>query len=292
MFNGSYVALITPFQHDSIDERALRHLVDWQIAQGTHGLVPMGTTGEAPTVSEEEHQRVIQIVVEESAGRVPVIAGAGSNNPLEALRYAQAAEACGANGILCVAGYYNRPSQEGLYQHFKLIHDESNLPMIVYNIPPRSVVDIQPKTMAQLAELPRIIGVKDASMDLSRISLERQLINQPFQYLSGDDITAVGYNAMGGNGCISVTANIAPQLCSELQNACAAKDYETALALHEKLMPLHQALFSEPNPSGIKYAVSLTGLCDEHVRLPMLPLSQQSKDDIKVALEKLQLIEQ
>ena len=290
MFSGSYVALITPFHLGQVDEKALRNMVNWHIAQGTQGLIPMGTTGESSTVSSAEHEAVVKIVIEEAAGRIPVIAGAGSNNPLEALHYAQYAQAQGANGVLCVAGYYNRPSQEGLYQHFKYLHDNTDLPIVVYNIPPRAVVDIKPDTMARIAELPRVIGVKDATGDITRISQERQLINQPFAYLSGDDMNAVAYNALGGKGCISVTANIAPQLCAQLQTACAQGDYAQALVLHERLVPLHQALFREPNPSGPKYAASLLGLCHDEVRLPMVPLQATTKAEIKQCLIGLELI--
>lgn len=290
MFYGSYTALITPFNQGNVDEEALRQLVNWQIDQGTQGLVPVGTTGESPTITEAEHKRIIEIVVEETAGRVPVIAGAGSNNPAEALVYAKTAERAGADGILCVAGYYNRPSQAGLYEHFKLIHDQTNIPIIIYNIPPRTIVDVQPQTMAQLAALPRITGVKDATMDLSRISRERSLIKRDFSYMSGEDITAVAYNAMGGRGCISVTANVAPALCAAMQSACQNGDYQTALAIHERLMPLHLALFEEPSPSGIKYALSLTGICQDEVRLPILPASAATREKIEAALTQLSLI--
>ncbi len=290
MFSGSYVALITPFSNDQIDEDALRKLVNWQIEQGTQGLVPMGTTGEASTATEQEHKRVIQIVVEESAGRVPVVAGAGSNNPAEALVYAKAAEQAGADGILCVAGYYNRPSQQGLYEHFKFIHDHCSLPIIVYNIPPRTIVDIKAETMARLAALPRIVGVKDATLDLSRISQERQLIDKDFCHFSGEDMTALAYNAMGGRGCISVTANIAPRLCADMHQACVAGDYQKALQIHERLMPLHQALFLEPNPAGAKYALSLTGLCSDEIRLPLLPVSDATREAIKRSVDSLNLL--
>ncbi|SEQ93639.1 4-hydroxy-tetrahydrodipicolinate synthase [Amphritea atlantica] len=290
MFYGSYTALITPFNQGNVDEAALRQLVNWQIDQGTQGLVPVGTTGESPTISEAEHKRIIEIVVEETAGRVPVIAGAGSNNPAEALVYAKTAEQAGADGILCVAGYYNRPSQAGLYEHFKLIHDQTNIPIIIYNIPPRTIVDVQPQTMAQLAALPRVSGVKDATMDLSRISRERSLIKRDFSYMSGEDITAVAYNAMGGRGCISVTSNVAPALCAAMQSACQNGDYQTALAIHERLMPLHLALFEEPSPSGIKYALSLTGICQDEVRLPIMPPSATTRKKIETALTQLSLI--
>lgn len=290
MFQGSYVALITPFRNGAVDEVALRRLVNWQIEQGTHGLVPMGTTGESPTVTQAEHEQVIKIVLEETSGRVPVIAGAGSNNPVESVHYAKLAADLGANAMLCVAGYYNRPSQEGLYQHYHYLHEHSTLPIIIYNIPPRAVVDIKADTMARLAQLPRVVGIKDATGDLTRISQERQLIQKPFSYLSGDDITAIAYNASGGRGCISVTANIAPALCAQLQNACLNGDYQQALSLHEKLVPLHQALFREPNPSGPKYAASLLGLCSEEVRLPLVPLTEATKLEIRQCLERLELL--
>ena len=290
MFSGSYTAMVTPFKNGELDEVALRHNVNFQIENGTHGLVPVGTTGESPTVTEEEHKRVIQVVVEESAGRVPVIAGAGSNNPVEALAFAKAAEQSGADGILCVAGYYNRPSQEGLYQHFKYLHDATELPMIIYNIPPRAIVDIQPETMLRLAELPRVVGVKDATGDLARPSIEKHLIGSEFSYLSGEDLTAIAYNSVGGNGCISVTSNVAPKLCFELQQACLQGDYVKAQAVHEQLVPLHQSLFVEPSPAGIKYAMSLIGLCQDDVRLPIVPLQTESKERIKAAMQALNLL--
>jgi len=290
MFSGSYTALITPFRNNELDEDALKALVNWQIEQGSHGLVPAGTTGESATLTEYEHKRTIQIVVEAAAGRVPVIAGAGSNNPVEALAFAKSAQSLGADAILCVAGYYNRPSQQGLYEHFKYIHDQSDIPIIIYNIPPRAVVDITPSTMAQLAGLPRIVGVKDATGDLARPSLERALIDKEFNYFSGEDITAVAYQAMGGGGCISVTSNVAPKLCAQLQSYCLKGDYENALALHEKLLSLHQVLFLEPNPSGAKYALSLLGLCFEDVRLPIIPLSNESKEKTYIAMKELKLV--
>jgi len=287
MFTGSYVALITPFCDGQLDEAALRRLVEWHIEQGTHGLVPMGTTGEATTATAAEHQRTVQLVIEASAGRIPVIAGAGSNNPVEALEYAQFAQAQGADGVLCVAGYYNRPSQEGLYQHFKFLHDQTDIPIIIYNIPPRATVDVLPDTMARLAELPRVVGVKDATAQLTRCSLERALIAPPFSYLSGEDMTAVAYNAQGGNGCISVTANVAPALCAQMQTACLQGDYAKALSLHEQLMPLHQALFREPSPAGAKYAASLLGLCEPEVRLPIIEPSEPVKAEIRDCLVQL-----
>lgn len=290
LFAGSLVALVTPFANNEVDEAALRKLVRWHIEQGTQGIVPVGTTGESPTLTEAEHKRVVSIVVEEAKGDVPVIAGACSNNPVEAVAFAQYAQSAGADAVLCVAGYYNRPSQEGLYQHFRFVHDNTDLPIIVYNIPPRAIVDITPETMASLAELPRIAGVKDATAQLARVSQERHLITSDFSYLSGEDMTAVGYNAMGGNGCISVTANVAPNLCAQLQKACAAGDYESALRIHERLVPLHAALFAEPSPAGIKYAMSLRGLCLPEARLPIVPLGPESRVAIEKAMQQLELV--
>ncbi|HKI73421.1 MAG TPA: 4-hydroxy-tetrahydrodipicolinate synthase [Pseudomonadales bacterium] len=287
MFTGSYVALITPFADGKIDEKALRALVNFQIDNGTHGLVPMGTTGESSTVTEEEHKRTVEIVVEEAAGRVKVLAGAGSNNPVEALEYARCAEEAGADGALCVAGYYNKPNQEGLFQHFRFIHDGCNIPLVIYNIPPRAIVDVQPDTMARLAELPRVVGVKDATGDLSRIADERIRIKKDFSYLSGEDMTAIAYNAMGGNGCISVTANVAPALCAEMQNACTEGDYTRALAINDRLAPLHRALFAEPSPAGAKYAASLLNLCGPDARLPIVALTDTTKKRIQAALDRI-----
>jgi 4-hydroxy-tetrahydrodipicolinate synthase len=287
MFTGCYSALITPFLNQQLDEVALRKLVRFQLDNGIHGLVPMGTTGESPCVSEQEHKRVIELVVQETAGQVPVIAGACSNNPLEAIAYAQYAQRIGADALLAVAGYYNRPSQEGLYQHFKMLHDATDLPIIVYNIPPRTIVDIQPDTLARIAELPRVVGVKDACGDLARISHERSRISKPFSYFSGDDMTALAYNASGGGGCISVAANVLPAHCVRLQQLTAAQDFAGALRLHEQLMPLYAALFVEPSPAGIKFAASLLGLCSAECRLPMVPLTPNTRDGISQALLKL-----
>lgn len=287
MFTGCYTALITPFLDQQLDEVALRKLLRFQLDNGIHGLVPMGTTGESPTVTEQEHRRVVEIVVQETAGQVPVIAGAGSNNPIEAIAYAQYAQKAGADAVLAVAGYYNRPSQEGLYQHFKALHDAIDIPIIIYNIPPRTIVDIQPETMARLAELPRVVGVKDACGDLGRISHERSRITKAFSYFSGDDITALAYRANGGGGCISVTANVLPAECVRLQNLAATQDYAAALRVHEQLVPLHTALFTEPNPAGIKFAAALLGICSDECRLPMVPLAQVSRDEIRQALVKV-----
>lgn len=290
MYQGSYVALITPFDNDTVDEAALRKLVQWHIEKKTHGLVPVGTTGESPTLSEEEHLRVVSIVLEEAEGKIPVVAGAGSNNTREALKYNQHAFNAGASATLHVAGYYNRPSQEGLYQHFKALNDATPIPIIIYNIPPRAIVDIQPETMARMAELENVVGVKDATCDLSRPAREKLLINKPFSWLSGEDATAVAYNAAGGNGCISVTANVAPSMCSEMQQACLDGDFPKAMEIQQKLMPLHQALFMEPSPAGIKYACSLLGLCSEEARLPIVPLSDSVRETIKSTMKSMSLI--
>jgi 4-hydroxy-tetrahydrodipicolinate synthase len=287
MFCGSYVAMVTPFSNGEIDEKALIKMVNWQMENGTSGLVPMGTTGEASTVTSDEHKQVLKIVVDEVAGRIPVIAGAGSNNPVKALDYAKTAQKLGADGILCVAGYYNRPSQLGLYEHFKYIHDNTDIPIIIYNVPPRTIVDIQPDTLAELALLPRVAGVKDATADLSRISLEQLGIDKPFSYMSGEDMTAIAYNAMGGNGCISVTANVAPKHCAQMQSACADGDYKRAFQIHQKLVPVHQALFLEPSPAGVKYAASLLGLCSESARLPVIGINENTKKQIENALKAL-----
>ncbi|ENY73975.1 4-hydroxy-tetrahydrodipicolinate synthase [Aeromonas diversa] len=291
MFQGSIVALITPFRDGQLDEAALRRLVEWHVEQGTHGIVPVGTTGESPTLTHDEHCRVIALVVEQVAGRIPVIAGAGSNNPVEAIEYTRYAEQAGADATLHVAGYYNRPNQEGLYHHFKAVHDATELPIILYNIPPRAIVDIQPQTMARLAELPRIVGVKDATGDLSRPWTERQLIKKPFTWLSGEDATAVAYNIGGGTGCISVTANVAPKLVAEVQNLTLAGRWEEARALQDRLIPLHQAMFAEPSPAGAKYAVSLLGMCSEECRLPVMPLSTATKERIRQVMLDLDLLE-
>ncbi|MFB0955183.1 MAG: 4-hydroxy-tetrahydrodipicolinate synthase [Aeromonadaceae bacterium] len=290
MIYGSIGALMTPFRDGRLDEDALSKMVEWHIGQGTHGIVPVGTTGESPTLSHDEHCRVIELVVQQAAGRVPVIAGAGSNNPIEAIEYTRVAEQAGADATLHVAGYYNRPNQDGLYHHFKMLHDETNIPIILYNIPPRAIVDIQPATMARLAELPRIIGVKDATGDLSRPWSERQLIKKPFVWLSGEDATAVAYNVSGGTGCISVTANVAPKLVAQVQELTLAGKWEEARALQDTLIPLHQVMFAEPSPAGAKYAASLLGLCSEECRVPVMPLSNATKERIRAAMERLELI--
>ena len=290
MIEGSLVALVTPFRNDKIDEDALRNMVRWHIEQGTDGIVPMGTTGESATLSLKEHCRVTEIVVEETAARIPIVAGAGSNSTRSAIYNNDFSQEVGADATLHVAGYYNRPSQEGLFRHFEAVHAASRIPIIVYNIPPRAIVDILPDTMARIAALPRVIGVKDATGDLTRPILERLLIDTKFSFLSGDDGTAVAYNAAGGNGCISVTANVAPSLCSEMQTACRDGNFTTAAGLQKRLMPLHMALFAEPSPAGVKYAASLLGLCDEYCRLPIVPLSSSAKSAIQDAMSRLDLI--
>jgi len=290
MFRGSIVALITPFFDGKVDVKALQTLVEWHVEQGTHAIVPTGTTGESPTLSHDEHMQVIEVVVNQVAGRIPVIAGAGSNNPLEAIDYTLAAQKAGADATLHVAGYYNRPSQEGLFQHFKMVHDATDIPIVLYNIPPRAIVDINIDTMAKLAKLPRIVGVKDATGDLGRPWSERQEIADDFCWLSGDDGTAVSYNVAGGQGVISVSANVAPKLVAQVQEATLAGDYALARELQDKLIPLHQVMFEEPSPSCVKYAVSLLGKCQDSCRLPVMPLSEATKQKIKTVMQDLDLI--
>ena len=289
MFRGCFTALITPFHEQQLDEGALLKLVQYQLDGGIDGLVPMGTTGEASTVTHTEHERVVELVIRAAARQVPVIAGVGSNNPVEAISLARHAQRCGADALLAVAGYYNRPSQEGLYRHFKALHDATDLPIVVYNIPPRTIVDIQPDTLARIADLPRVVGIKDACGDLGRICHERQRIRKAFSWLSGDDITALAYNANGGQGCISVTSNVLPASCARLQSLCVQGDYAEALRVHETLVPVHAALFREPNPAGVKYAASLLGLCGEECRLPLVPLTEPTRHAIREALAAAEL---
>jgi 4-hydroxy-tetrahydrodipicolinate synthase len=283
-FRGSFTALATPFKNGSIDEGAFRALVNWQIEEGTHGLVPVGTTGESPTLSHEEHHRVVEWCIAEAKGRVPVVAGAGSNSTQEAVDLSRHAEKAGASGVLVVTPYYNKPTQEGLYQHFKAVNDAIGIPIIIYNIPARSVIDMSVDTMKRLYELKNITGVKDATANVVRASQQRAALGHEFNQLSGEDATALGFMAHGGHGCISVTSNVAPRLCSEFQKACLAGDFKTALALHDKLMPLHTNLFIETNPSPTKYALSLLGKCSDAVRLPMVPLSDSSKAAVRAAM--------
>ncbi|HMM13403.1 MAG TPA: 4-hydroxy-tetrahydrodipicolinate synthase [Parvibaculum sp.] len=291
MFKGSYVALITPFRDGKVDEEAFAKLIEWQIAEGTDGLVPCGTTGESPTLSHEEHRRVVEICVEVTRKRVPVIAGAGSNNTAEALDLMRHAKSVGADGALCVTGYYNKPSQEGLYQHFKALNDAVDIPMILYNIPGRTIVDISVETMTRLFALKNVVGVKDATANLARVSLQRQAMGAEFIQLSGEDATALGFNAHGGQGCISVTANIAPRLCAEFQKATLAGDYRKALEYQDRLLPLHHNLFIEPSPGPVKYAASLLGLCRDELRLPLVPVTAETREKIRGAMRHAGLID-
>ena len=290
MLQGSMPALITPFKNGAVDLEGLKALVEWHIAEGSHGLVPVGTTGESPTLSHEEHEAVVSAVVEAAAGRIPIVAGAGSNNTAESLRFMHHAKDVGASAALVVTPYYNKPTQEGLIAHFKTLHDACDLPIVIYNIPGRSVVDMSPETMGELAKLPRIIGVKDATGDLARVCQQRITCGPEFLQISGEDATAHGFNAQGGIGCISVTANVAPALCAQLQEACLAGDYSAALTLQDMLMPLHQAIFTEPGLVGAKYGLSLLGRCEDSVRLPLTPLSEATKALIKQAMEHAELL--
>ncbi|QJF52784.1 4-hydroxy-tetrahydrodipicolinate synthase [Roseobacter ponti] len=277
MFKGSMPALVTPFRNGELDLDTLKKLVEWHIGEGSNGLVPVGTTGESPTLSHREHETVVEEVVKAAAGRIPVIAGAGSNNTTEAMRLAQHAEKVGADAILVVTPYYNKPTQSGLIAHFTAIHDCCELPVIIYNIPGRSVVDMKPDTMGRLAELPRIVGVKDATGDLARVCDQRMTCGADFIQLSGEDATAHGFNAQGGVGCISVTANVAPKMLSEMQASCLSGDYGRALEIQDRLMPLHKAIFTEPGLVGVKYAMSRLDLCSEEVRLPLTGLSDATR---------------
>ena len=291
MLSGSITALITPFRDGQVDEDALHALVERQIKAGTHGLVPCGTTGESPTLSHDEHLRVVEICIGAAAGRVPIIAGTGSNSTQEALDFTRHAEQAGAAAALVVTPYYNKPTQAGLIAHFSALNAAvEKLPLIIYNIPGRSVVDMQVETMAELAALENIVGVKDATGDLARVAAQRIACGPDFIQLSGEDATALGFNAQGGRGCISVAANVAPDLCASFQNASLAGDMETALALQDKLMPLHEALFCETSPSTVKYAMAKLGLCAEDIRLPLLPASPKAREKVDAALARLELV--
>lgn len=286
MIQGSYTALITPFRNGAVDETAFIAQVERQIEAGTHGLVPCGTTGESPTLSHAEHRRVVELCVETARGRVPVIAGAGSNSTAEALELVAHAKTVGADAALVVTGYYNKPNQAGLYAHFKALAQAAELPLILYNIPGRTIVDISVETMGELAKLDKIAGVKDATGDLGRVALQASACGDKFIQLSGNDESAVGFNAQGGVGCISVTSNLAPDLCAQMQNASLAGDYKTAKTINDKLSALHKALFIEPSPGPIKYACSLLGLCTDEVRLPLLPPSDGAKAQIRAAMRR------
>ncbi|MCX8507612.1 MAG: 4-hydroxy-tetrahydrodipicolinate synthase [Rhodobacteraceae bacterium] len=290
MFKGSYPALVTPFKDGAVDFDTLKKLVDWHVAEGSHGLVPVGTTGESPTLSHIEHGQVIEAVVKAAAGRVPVIAGAGSNNTAEGIDLIRHAQKVGADAALVVTPYYNKPTQRGMIAHYKALHDASSLPIIIYNIPGRSVVDMLPETMGELARLPRIIGVKDATGKIERVSQQRAACGADFIQLSGEDATALGFNAHGGVGCISVTANVAPRLCAEFQEATLRGDYAKALAYQDRLMPLHEAIFIEPGLAGAKYGLSKLGLCREEVRMPLTTLLDSTKAKIDAAMRHAGLI--
>ena len=290
LFKGSITALVTPFRNGKIDESAMADLIERQIAAGTHGLVPAGTTGEASTISLAEHKRVIEITTDVANKRVPVMAGAGSNSTAEAVELVGAANEAGAEGILAVAGYYNKPNPTGLVAHFSALNAASMSPIFIYNIPGRAVVDIAVETMGEIARLERVVGVKDATGDLSRIPRQHAACGDDFIQLSGEDITAVGFNAMGGVGCISVTSNVAPELCAKMQDATLNGDYALAREIQNRLAPLHDALFSDASPAPAKYALSLLGLCTDEVRLPLVPASAASRENVERAMQALGLI--
>ncbi|HSG36498.1 MAG TPA: 4-hydroxy-tetrahydrodipicolinate synthase [Paracoccaceae bacterium] len=289
MIKGSLPALVTPFKNGKLDLDTLKKLVEWHVEQGSHGLVPVGTTGESPTLSHEEHDLVVETVITVAAGRIPVVAGAGSNNTIETVRLVEAAKKAGADAALVVTPYYNKPTQRGLIAHYEEAA-KCGLPIIIYNIPGRSVVDMAPATMGELAKLPMIVGVKDATGDLSRVPKQRMTCGKEFIQLSGEDATALGFNAHGGVGCISVTANVAPKLCAEFQEATLAGDYKTALEYQDRLMPLHEAIFLEPGVAGAKYGLSLLGMCSDEVRSPLTTLTDETKERIRAAMVHAGLI--
>ena len=284
MFKGSLVALITPFRDGKVDETAFQELVSWQVGQGTHGLVPCGTTGESPALADDEHERVVALCVEVAKGRVPVIAGTGSNSTHHTIDLTRQAKAAGADAALIVCPYYNKPTQEGLYQHFKAVHDAVDLPIVIYNIPGRSAVDMTSATMARLADLPNVVGVKDATNDLARALRMRVEIGGEFAMLSGEDATAVAYLAQGGDGCISVTANLAPRLLAEMHEAWQKGEVETVRRINERLIPLHDALFAETSPAPVKFAASLLGKCTPEVRLPLCQIMPQTQGRVAQAM--------
>jgi len=289
-FKGSITALVTPFRDGKVDEAAFCALVERQLDAGTHGLVPVGTTGESATLTDEEHERVIRLCIEVTAGRAPVIAGAGANDTAYAISIARRAQALGADALLAVTGYYNRPNAAGVVAHYRALHEATDAPIIIYNIPARTTVNISVDTLAELSALPRIVGVKDATGDLARVALQRRHCAAGFVQLSGEDMTAVGYNAMGGAGCISVTSNVAPAICAAMQDATLKGDYKAAVEYQDRLTPLHDALFSDASPGPTKYALSLLGLCTDEVRLPMVEASDTAKAKVRAALESLDLL--
>jgi len=295
MFKGSIVALITPFKNNKLDEECYISLINYHLKNGTSGIVPAGTTGESPTLNHKEHERVIELCVKEAKGRIPIIAGTGSNSTDEAISLTKHAEKIGADAALVVTPYYNKPTQEGMYQHYKAINDNCSIPIIIYNIPPRSVVDMSVETMARLFELKNIVGVKDATADLNRVDKQKKKMGPDFIQLSGEDATALEFNMRGGVGCISVTANVAPKLCSEFQEASISKNNSNLLAkakeINDKLMPLHKSLFIESNPSPVKYAASLLKICPEEVRLPLVKITEETKKKVRSAMVYANLIE-
>jgi 4-hydroxy-tetrahydrodipicolinate synthase len=290
LFKGSLVALITPFKDDRIDEEAFRKLVNWQIEEGTDGLIPVGTTGESPTLSHDEHKRVVELCVEEANGRVPVIAGAGSNSTAEAIDFTRHAKEAGADAVLHVTPYYNKPTQEGMYRHFTAIAEAVDIPIIIYNIPPRSVIDMSIDTMKRLAEHPNVVGVKDATADLVRPIKTRLAIGPDFCQLSGEDATIMPYLSQGGHGCISVTCNVAPGPLSQLHKAWQAGDVATAMSINDRLLPLHDALFCETSPGPVKYAASLLGICAPDARLPICEIADSSKQRVESAMRHAGLL--
>ncbi len=284
MFKGSLVALVTPFENGKVDEKGFKSFVDWQITEGTNGLVSCGTTGESPTLTHDEHMRVTELCIEAADGRVPVIAGAGSNNTEESISLAKHAKEAGADATLVVTPYYNKPTQAGLYAHFKAVHDAADLPLFIYNIPGRSVIDMTVETMAELAKLPNVVGVKDATADLSRPQRQRLAIDGAFCQLTGEDASTLPFLAAGGDGCISVSANVAPRLCSELHQAWQARDLDTCMELQDRLAPLHAAMFCEASPGPVKYAGSLIGKCSAETRLPLTEIAETSKQQVRAAM--------
>ena len=289
-FRGSFVALITPFRDGAFDEQSFAQIVNWHVEQGTDGLVPVGTTGESPTLSHQEHKRVVELCIEAADGRIPVVAGAGSNSTAEAIDLAVHAKQAGADGALVVTPYYNKPTQAGLYEHFKAVQDAAQLPILIYNIPPRSVVDMSVDTMARLAKLPHIAGCRDATTDLTRPLAEAAACGPDFTLMAGEDATALAYLASGGHGCISVTANVAPSLCSQMHKAWQSGDAATAMRINAQLFPLHQAMFCEASPGPVKYAAGLLGLCSAEARLPICEIADESKAKVERALKDLDLI--
>ena len=284
MFSGSLPAIVTPFKDGAIDFRSLESLIEWHVAEGSHGIVPVGTTGESPTLSHQEHEDVIRVVTEKVGKRLPVIAGAGSNSTAESIRFVNFAEEVGADAALVVTPYYNKPTQQGLYEHFRTLHDASGIPIIIYNIPGRSVIDMVPATMGRLAELPRIVGVKDATGDVVRVSEQRASCGKDFVQLSGEDASALGFNAHGGQGCISVSANVAPGLCARFQEAMLEGNYSKALELQDRLLPLHESIFLEPGLAGAKFGLSVLGRCRNEVRLPLTTVSDATSARIEAAM--------